>query len=68
MTADEFTAALEAWTRQVTLEARRLFEDGVAHDKCIGIAISIVDAKAMAKSRSTAALAPPARGLFRPRG
>jgi hypothetical protein len=50
-TEEEFAALLDGWLANVRTEARRLFANGVAHEKCTQIAITIVDGRDLRRLR-----------------
>lgn len=63
MTGDEFEAALERHLADIRAEALRLFQLECAPDKCVELAIAVVDAKALHKVRGIQALRIPGSPL-----
>jgi len=59
MTRDQFVSAVEKYLEDVLREATRMFDEGVAHDRCVSIATQIVDGRDLAKARSAQSYALP---------
>jgi hypothetical protein len=59
MDRDTFVTVAEKYLHDVLVEATKLFDDGVAHDRCVPIALGIVDGKDMKKSRELQGLVMP---------
>ncbi len=51
MLEDQFANVMDRWMAEVRTEAIRLFRDAVPVDRCIPIAISIVDARDVGRAR-----------------
>ena len=64
MTTPEFEAALDKHLADIRAEALSLFEHDCAPDKCVELAIAVLDAKALQRVRGMQALRIPASALF----
>jgi hypothetical protein len=57
MNRDDFKTELERFVADFATGALAMFDDGCAHETCIGIGISIAQAKLTERQRKRAALA-----------
>lgn len=52
MDREQFTTKLRAYVEDLELEAVRLFDAGCAPEKCVRIAVDVVDARIIQRTRS----------------
>ena len=65
MTAEEFEGVLDRHLGDIRAEALELFRKDCAPDKCVELAIAVIDAKALQRVRAIQALRIPASMLPR---
>ncbi|OLB84965.1 MAG: hypothetical protein AUI15_33890 [Actinobacteria bacterium 13_2_20CM_2_66_6] len=62
MERDTFITVVDEYLEHVRTEATKLYDDGCAHDRCVPIALGIVDAKDIKKARTLQQIVLPAAG------
>lgn len=62
MERETFIAVVDEYLEHVRTEATKLYDDGCAHDRCVPIALGIVDAKDIKKARALQSIVLPAAG------